>query len=368
MISKACVQGIYQRKLQEIAQLGVDLTLVVPPGWQDERGWLPLERVYTEGYRLLVTPMWFNGSFHLHLYPQLKRILRSVRPDIVHIDEEPYNLATWHAMRLARGLGARSLFFTWQNLERHYPPPFGWCERWVYRHTAYAIAGNHEAIEVLRHKGYAGPTRVIPQFGVDPALYGEADPSDGIFVIGYVGRLVQEKGIADLLHAVAPLDRRWQIRLLGAGPEREELLILARSLGIIDRVRIDDQIPSSQVPSYLARLHALVLPSHSTPNWKEQFGRVLTEAMASGVPVVGSDSGEISNVIGDAGLVFPEGDIEALRRHLSALMENRPLWHDLAKRGQARVLARFTQARVAAETVGVYREIAERPSTGTRAC
>jgi glycosyltransferase involved in cell wall biosynthesis len=359
MISKACVQGIYQRKLQEIAQLGVDLTVVVPPGWQDERGWLPLERAYTEGYRLLVTPMWFNGSFHLHFYPQLKRILHAVQPDIVHIDEEPYNLATWHAMRLSRGVGARSLFFTWQNIERHYPPPFHWSERWVYRHADHAIAGNHAAIEVLRHKGYAGPACVIPQFGVDPALYREVDPPDGTFVIGYVGRLVQEKGIADLLRAAALLDGRWQVRLLGAGPAREALLALARSLGISDRVRVDDQIPSSQVPSYLARLHALVLPSRSVPNWKEQFGRVLIEAMASGVPVVGSDSGEIPEVIGDAGLVFPEGDVETLRRHLSALMENGQVWHDLAKRGRVRVLARYTQARIAAETVDVYNEIAQ---------
>ena len=64
------------------------------------------------------------------------------------------------------------------------------------------------------------------------------------------------------------------------------------------------QIPSDQVAVEMRKLHALVLPSRTTPRWKEQFGRVLIEAMACGVPPVGSDSGEIPHVIDDAGLVF----------------------------------------------------------------
>ena len=358
MISKACVAGIYQRKLEEIAARGVALTVVAPPGWRDERGWLSLERAYTEGYALRVTPMALNGSFHLHHYPHLRRILAEVQPDVVHVDEEPYNLATWQTVRLVRQVGARPLFFTWQNLLRRYPPPFNWMERYVYRHTAYAIAGNQDAVRVLRAKGYAGPARVIPQFGVDPALYPLAvAPDSQPFTIGYVGRLVPEKGIADLLRAAAKLSGDWRVRLLGNGPDRDRLLALARSLGISERVAFDPQVPSSDVPAYLGRLHALVLPSRTRPNWKEQFGRVLIEAMACGVPVVGSDSGEIPNVIGDAGLVFPEQDVGALYAHLRTLMGDRDLWHELSHRGRERVRARFTQSRVAAQTVAVYREV-----------
>jgi glycosyltransferase involved in cell wall biosynthesis len=363
MVSKACVVGIYQRKLEEIARLGVDLTVVVPPAWHDARGTLPLERTHTKGYRLWVTPMALTGSFHLHAYPHLRSIIRKVRPDIVHVDEEPYNLATWQAMRLARRSSARALFFTWQNLQRRYPPPFCWWERYAYRQAAYAIAGNHDAVRVLRAKGYGGPVRVIPQFGVDPSLYASATPPSDEFTIGYIGRLVPEKGVADLIRAASGLlSRRGsavqvRVRLLGSGPEKGRLSDLARSLGIADRVLFDEQIPSSAVPGYLARLHALVLPSHTRPNWVEQFGRVLTEAMASGVPVVGSDSGEIPNVIGDAGLVFPEGDVEALRAHLQSLMADSALWADLSQRGRAHVRAHYTQAQVAAETVQVYRHV-----------
>jgi glycosyltransferase involved in cell wall biosynthesis len=359
MVSKACVVGIYQRKLQEIAHLGIDLTVAVPPGWHDERGWLPLERTYTEGYRLVVTPLVLNGSFHLHHYPLLGQILAEVQPDLIHIDEEPYNLATWRAARLAQRTRTRLVFFTWQNLCRRYPPPFSWMEQSVYRLTAYAIAGNQAAAQVLRTKGYAGPVRIIPQFGVDPALYEASSPPDRDrpFVIGYVGRLVSEKGIDDLLHAVSGLSGQWRVRLLGGGPERDALHDLAQSLGILDRTTFEDQTPSSKVPARLAQLHALVLPSRTRHNWREQFGRALIEGMASGVPVVGSDSGEIPNVIGDAGRVYPEGDVSALREHLQALIDDRSLCADLARRGRERVRTYFTQAQIAKQTVEVYQKV-----------
>jgi glycosyltransferase involved in cell wall biosynthesis len=102
-----------------------------------------------------------------------------------------------------------------------------------------------------------------------------------------------------------------------------------------------------------------VLPSRSRPNWVEQFGRVLIEAMACGVPVVGSDCGEIPNVVGDAGLIFPEGDVEALRECLARLMREGDLWADLSRRGRERVLAHFTQAQIAAQTVAVYRRVVD---------
>src|SRR5690242_7255094 len=144
MISKALVAGTSQRKLEELAKCpDVELTLVTPPYWKSDDGSKQmLERLYTAGYQMIVTPMALNGNFHLHYYPRLRQIMRDVRPDIVHIDEEPYNLATYHAMRLAVRQKAPALFFTWQNLYRSYPPPFRQFERYNYRQAAAAIAGN----------------------------------------------------------------------------------------------------------------------------------------------------------------------------------------------------------------------------------
>ena len=100
IISKACVVGQYQAKLEAIARdPDIRLTVVVPPEWKDERGTLPLERVHTDGYDLRIEPIALNGHFHLHYYPTLARIMSEVRPELVHIDEEPYNFSTFLAAR-----------------------------------------------------------------------------------------------------------------------------------------------------------------------------------------------------------------------------------------------------------------------------
>jgi glycosyltransferase involved in cell wall biosynthesis len=360
MISKACVVGAYQRKLEEIAALGVELTVAVPPEWRDERGVMRLERAHTRGYELLVEPIVFNGNFHLHFYPGLGRLITRLRPELVHIDEEPYNLATWHALRLARRSGARAIFFSWQNILRRYPPPFAWLEADVLRHSAAAIAGNHAAAEVWRRKGFEKPLHVIPQFGVDPEIFTPrlAPAGPATFVIGYAGRLVPEKGVDLLLRALARLPAPARLHLRGAGPQQAELERLAAELGLAARVQFDPLLPSTETPDYYRSLDCLVLPSRTRPNWKEQFGRVLIEAMACGVPVLGSTCGEIPSVIAEAGLIFPEDDLEALTARLLELMRQPALRQSLAAQGRARVLAHYTQQRVAQETVAVYRSLA----------
>jgi glycosyltransferase involved in cell wall biosynthesis len=111
------------------------------------------------------------------------------------------------------------------------------------------------------------------------------------------------------------------------------------------------------MPDYYRGLDLLVLPSRTRPNWKEQFGRVLIEAMATGVPVVGSDSGEIPHVIGDAGIIFPEDDVVTLRETIEKIMGDEELRRRLAQAGRERVLERYTQAQIALETYQVYQEI-----------
>jgi len=364
MVSKACVVGTYQTKLEELARLpDMDLTVVVPSSWRDERGELALERVHTEGYNLVQTPIALNGHFHLHFYPRLGALVRRFSPQVLHVDEEPYNLAAFQAIRLARRAGARTITFTWQNLLRRYPPPFSWIEAYNLRHTDHALVGNRDAAAVLRAKGFAGPVTMVPQFGVDPAVFCPREAShsvrgEGAFGIGYVGRLVEEKGVEMLLRAAPDLSAEggWRLHLIGSGPLERHLRRLAVELGIGDRVHFEGQVVSTEMPARLRLLDALILPSRTRPNWKEQFGRVLVEAMASGVPVIGSDSGEIPHVIGDAGLIFPEGNVEALRHQLARLMADADLRAALAARGRARVLAHYTQARIAEATYAAYQQ------------
>lgn len=357
MVSKALVVGAYQRKAEEIARHGVKLTVLIPPSWQDRRGRQVATAHHTEGYTLRTIPLWLNGNFHLHFYPTLARELAQLRPDVLHMDEEPYNLATYHALGIAQRLGISALFFTWQNLLRNYPPPFVWWERANYRRAGHALAGNQDAAAVLRNKGYQGPLTVLPQFGVDPAIFTPAShlrPADAPLRIGYAGGLLPEKGLDLLLQACAKLQGAWQLRLVGDGESRAALVALAEKLGITDRVRFDSRLESHAMPLFYQNLDVFVLPSRTLPSWKEQFGRVLIEAMSSAVAVVGSSSGEIPNVMGEAGLCFAENDVDALRSHLQRLLDDPELVAKLGQMGRARVLANYTMQHIAAQTVEVY--------------
>ncbi|MFZ0548028.1 MAG: glycosyltransferase [Candidatus Promineifilaceae bacterium] len=361
MVSKACLVGAYQTKLEAIAQFDdVELTVIVPPVWQDPAGPILLERNHTNGYRLLVDPIRLNGQFHFHYYPTLKHRMATLKPDILHMDEEPYNLATWLGVRQAHKAGVKSLFFSWQNICQKYPFPFGWMENQVLSSVDYALMGNQAAAEVWQEKGYQGKYQIIPQFGVRPDIFTPPPNRDEgrTFTIGSAGRrLVAEKGVDVLLRAAARLPGIWRLHIAGEGPARRELERLAFELGIRERVCFDGVIASNAMPAYLRQLDVLVLPSRTLSNWKEQFGRILVEAMACGIPVIGSDSGEIPNVIGDAGLIFREDNIEGLQNHLLTLLKNETLRRNLGQIGRERVLNHYTQEQIAAKTVEVYREM-----------
>lgn len=361
MICKACVVGTYQRKLEAMAQdASLDLTVLVPSAWRDPSGVQPLERAYTRGYALKVVPMRLNGNFHLHWYPTLGQIVRAVRPDLIHIDEEPYNLAAWQALWHAKRVGAKALFFSWQNILRRYPPPFSLGEAWLLRRADGAIAGTQGAADVLRAKGCRLPIAVIPQFGVDPELFKPAANQPEPPIFGFFGRLVPEKGADLLLQAAARLKGAgytFRVRIVGQGAERPKLEQLAESLGLREQVTFLGQVPSTHMPRLYADLTALVVPSRTLPNWKEQFGRVIVEAMACGVPVIGAHSGAIPDVVGESGLLFPENDVDALTAHMARLLTDAELRASLAQRGRARALARFTHAQIAAQTVAFYRTL-----------
>jgi len=357
--SKILLLAAYRRKLDEIAvRPGVErLVVVTPPVWREPGGrTLVLEPpTGPQRYDLRVEPIRFNGNYHLFFWPGLERIVREVQPDLIHLDEEPYNVATGHGTWLGARYGVRSLFFTWQNLLRRYPPPFRWIEQGVFQRSAYAIAGNTEALQVLRTKGYSGPACVIPQFGVDPELFSpDVPPLNSPPTIGFVSRLVEEKGILVLLAALAGLPGSWHLHVVGSGPLEAKAHQTAAQLGLSERITWERGIASTLVPARLRTFSVLVQPSLTRTHWKEQFGRAVMEAMACGVAVIGSASAEIPNVIGDAGVLVPEGDTAALRDALAVVLGDRPLREDLGRRGRARVLACFTHKRIAEETVDAY--------------
>ena len=400
MVSKALIVGAYQRKAAEIAQLGIDLTVLTPPYWQDGRGRQELERTSMGGggpshYELRPIPLRFNGNYHLHYYPTLAAELRQLQPDIVHMDEEPYNLATWLGLQAARKIGCAGTFFTWQNLYRRYPLPFRWFEKSLYQQTPIALAGNKAAADVMHRKGYRGRVVVCPQFGVDPELFRPNDrfclspaiqPNPTVsqlhnsrpqgklpdttapaamnlinlpkpLRIGYAGGLLQEKGLDLLLRACANLQGNWRLDLVGSGHDQERLAALASELEIAQNVSFLGRRKSEEMVEFYRTVDLFVLPSRTTSSWKEQFGRVLVEAMACEVAVIGSDSGEIPNVIGRSECIFPEDNQAALASLLQKLHDSPEERLCLGRLGRQRVLERYTMKQIAEQTMQVYEQL-----------
>lgn len=365
MLSKALMKGAYQRKLEEMAALPQveQLSVIVPPYWREKKvGIDRLERVYTKGYDLIVEPMALNGSYHLHFYPGLAKWLKRLKPDIFHVDEESFNLATFQAIRLAHRQSIPAVFYNYANIYRQYPFPFSYFESYDLHNAQGALACNQEAFDILRRKGFNQPLEIVPQFGVDPELFRPTEPPPAfarpdLFTIGYAGRLVEEKGLESLMAAMAQLRGDFRLVLIGSGPLKEKLETQAAQLGIAARVEFVGPVSSLKIPAYFSALDGLVLPSLTRPNWKEQYGRVLQEAMACGVPVVGSSSGEIPHVIADAGLIFPEGDVDALAKCLQKLLNDPVLRQQLSVSGQQRVRDNYTQAQIAARHVAFYQKI-----------
>jgi len=332
----------------------VDLHLVIPNKWPGYAA----EPVSTpKDFQLHLLPVSFAGHNHFHFYHGFFGLLSKLKPDLLHVDEEPWSLVTGQAFLAAKKLNIPAIAYTAQNIKKRYPPPFSWIEQMVYRYSSAILPCNQEAVEVLRAKGYRGPAPVLPQFGLDPIQFlpqRSTSTNAKILEVCYVGRLVPEKGIDSLISAVASSPSA-RLTIVGVGPYEAALRAQSELLGISDRIRFFGGIASTKVVEFLCSTQVLVLPSLTTRRWKEQFGRVLIEAMAAGVVVVGSDSGEIPHVIGDAGLVFPEGDSKALAACLDRLTD--PTLRDaLILRGYKQA-SRYTQEAVAAETLNIYRQI-----------
>lgn len=363
MFSHTYLPAHYRGKLRWLAtEGGVDLTLVALPALRLPTG---VQVVFEERHEpfaiRFLRPVAFPDHNILRFYaPQeVASLLREIRPDIVHAEAEPHSLTLGLLVLLKRHFPYRLVAFTWENIFRRGRWPLRWVEPFTLRRVDWMIVGNSQAAEVVRWRGYSGPTTIIPQVGLDPSHFDGDDPKHprSEFRIGFVGRLVPEKGVLDLWEAFLPLADRAVLVLIGEGPLRDVIRQEAATAGLAHRVEMPGFVPYEQVPACLKELDALVLPSRTTPVWKEQFGHVLVEAMLAGVPVIGSDSGAIPEVIGEAGLLFPEGSAAALRERLVFLMDQPAERQCLAEAGRQRALAHFTDAAIARATLQIYEQV-----------
>jgi glycosyltransferase involved in cell wall biosynthesis len=364
-----CV-ALNRRLANEMAILGAgewEVTAVAPTSVHGDLRDIELELDPSEACRLEPIAAHFTGRIHVMLYgARLRRLLRAGW-DLVHCWEEPYvfsggQVAVWTPPAVPL------VFWTAQNLQKRYPPPFSWIERYcVARAAGWLACGETTQATMLQRPGYGRlPHRVMPlgvdtrEFrpdaaagrGVGAALgWTEAGPP----VVGYLGRFVEDKGLRVMMRALDATRTPWRALFVGGGPMEGELREWSASKG--DRVRIATGVVHDQVPAYLNAMDLLCAPSQTMPNWREQLGRMVIEAFACGVPVVASDSGELPWVVEDAGRVVGERDAVGWAQAIGDLIESPEMRRDLGARGLERAHSVFAWPRIARSHLDFFSEV-----------
>jgi glycosyltransferase involved in cell wall biosynthesis len=342
VISHPAVVNVNQEVYRELQARGWEPTIVLPNRWRHPyaAGAVAPEALAGMEGSLRPTPVLFAGNPQRHIYlTRCRALCRRERPDVAFIEAEPFSFPATQWSIALRGLGVPFGVQCAENIDRDLPLPVRWLRSRVLRDAAFVAARSESAVALARAWGATGEVAFTPH--AVPRWESVPAGADHPFTVGYAGRLVPSKGLGDLLAAMRELDAPVELLLIGDGEMRGEL----EGQPIPgSQVRVLDNLSHDQMAAGFARLDVLALPSLTTPTWKEQFGRVIVEALWCGVPVVGSDSGEIPWLIEltGGGLVFREGDHHALASQLRKLREAPELRRQLAQSGRAAVERLFS--------------------------
>lgn len=368
--SKAAGQA---RSLPLREHADVQCRVLVPDRWKAYGSWQTPERADPSLDVQVGKVMWpwtGPGQWYLHWYRDLGRVLREFRPDVIHLWEEPWGLVSVQAAWLRNRYlpQTRLISETEQNIDKTLPVPFEPFRTFTLRNADLLVGRTQEAIAVARAKGYEGAAAVI-SYGIDPEIFrprdrGEARRALGVdgFILGYVGRLVPEKGLEELVQALALVPDEIHLVFVGSGPLRGSLESLARTLGVTTRVHFLPPRAPQELALLMSGFDTLALVSRTTARWKEQFGRVIIEAQACGVPVIGSTSGAIPEVVGQGGVIVQERDPQDLAQAIRRLAQDSDWRMALAEAGRKQVQVKYTWRHVSDALHDLYRSVRRRGS------
>jgi len=356
-ISHSSVITSWRERERLLQSGGADITLVTSTRWE-EGGSMVSFTPDGDGFAVPVRTFGRHPNLFFFNPLALWRVLGDGHWDLIDLHEEPFGVAVAEvlALRWLRRLRTPFLVCSAQNIDKRYQIPFRWIEHWSLARAVGAYTCNTEAGEILRRKGLTGALELLP-IGVDVARFEAADrepPTDRLRV-GFVGRLIPHKGVHVLL-AAAALDDRLDVDIYGAGPEAEALEARAAALGIDDRVTFHGHVVESDMPKIYPTFDVLAVPSVPVPGWLEQFGRVVVEGQAAGVPSVASASGALPDVVGDTGLLVPPNDPGALCSALVRYLDEPGLWRKLRDEGILTV-ERYSWASVADQQLDLYERV-----------
>ena len=339
----------------------VDLEVVTTPHWR-EAG-VEVETTPDDLFTVNTARPYLSKHIQLFAYDPgpIIAALRRHRPHLIDLGHEPYSVACAEVLTLCSWFAPQApiVMHVNQNIFHRYPPPFNWLEQRAFKRVSAAYVCSLTVSEVLRAKGFDKPTPLIP-YGVNLKDFcPRTEVWNGAArkpTIGFVGRMLPGKGLPVLGEALAKLKAEdWQILLVGEGPERETFERQLAQNGLLDRARFTGAVSYDLVSGFFDQMDVMVIPTQTTKRIREQFGRVIVEAMASGVPVIGSTCGAIPEVIGDAGLIFPEGDADALAGAIRRTLADKELRERMKRAGLARV-QQYSWESVAKKMYELYRQ------------
>jgi glycosyltransferase involved in cell wall biosynthesis len=339
----------------------LDVHLVGPQRWYQFGRWYQADPAGDLPVKTHILPIRLPkggpASWYLHYYLGLKRLIADLDPDVIHLWEEPWSVVAMQALR-HRGRAALVLEVD-QNILKHLPFPFETMRRFVLARTDAILARSEEATRVCRACGYTGPSFPIG-YGVHAQTY-YALPrppraADAGLRVGYCGRLVIEKGLDDILDAMAAGPAAITLAIKGEGPYEPALRARVAALGLEDRVTFEGWGSAAEVGDFFRSLDISILLTRTSPTVREQFGRAIIESQGCGVPVLGSTCGAIPEVIGPGGWVVPESDPQAILACLTTLLAHPGDIAAKAGTGLANVRERFTYDAVARDLATAWSE------------
>lgn len=345
-----------------------EVTVVAPSFMHGDLRPIPLESFAGEACRVHALPARFSQYIHFMYYGGgLRDILRRDW-DLIHCWEEPFIVAGGQ-IALSTPQHTPLVYATAQNISKNYPIPFNGIERYcMHRASGWIACGKlvQDALSQNREFYASRASRIIPQ-GVDTSHFRKNPEAgrqareklgwaaDGPLVIGFMGRFVPQKGLNLLMNVLDRLSLPWRALFLGGGPMTKELQRWGARHG--DSVRVVTGVEHNEVPSYLNVMDLMCAPSQTTSRWIEQFGRMTTEAFACGIPFIGSRSGEIPFVVGDAGLLIDESDENGWLQAIEQLMEDPDRRAELAEKGVRRAASLYSWTVVARQHLEFFEKL-----------
>jgi len=362
-----------RKKFEYLAQQPeLDIMLIQPKQWAQigrEENFRSLKQ--NTAFKTVHANALFRNYHHRSFFiNKIRAVFKNFQPDIIHLFEEANTFFSLQAVICKRLFAPHSklIFDNFQNVlfehaEFKFHQFYDYIEKKVFEEAVCATVRYSGSRDYLTHRNFQKPIYELP-WGVDLSLFSRKNP-DIIqqkydlagFSLAYIGRIEEEKGVLFLINALSELEKDFRLLIIGGGLAEKKMLRMISELNLSHKIHYIGYVPHQELPVYYSAVNCVVVPTISTPGFQEQFGRVIVESMACGTPVIGSTSGAIPSVIGDAGLVFEENNMAALIQNLETMINIPSLVKEFSQKATERARNVFCLEKFSENCLNIYKEV-----------